>query len=61
MVLVGRVAVGHGGMAGVPGFGEKTQVRKAQAPDQSDAGLALRRGVGGLHFCVNQHACEQRR
>jgi hypothetical protein len=61
MVLEGRVAVSHGWMAGVPGFGEKTQIRQAQAPDQCGTGLALRRGAGGLHFGVNQHACEQRR
>ena len=61
VVLESRVAVGHGGMAGVAGFGEKAEVGEAEAPYQGSAGLALPRRAALLGPRMKQHGHEQRR
>jgi hypothetical protein len=43
VVLESRMAVGHGGMAGVAGFGEQAEVRETKAAHQGGAGLTLKR------------------
>ena len=61
VILEGRMAVGHGGMAGVAGFGEKAEVCEAQAAHQRRAGLALPGGGALLRFRMDEHAEEQHR
>ena len=61
MVLEGGVAVGHGGMASVAGFGEETEVREAEVAHQNQAGLTLLPGLALLGPGVKDHAQEERR
>jgi hypothetical protein len=56
VVLEGRVAVSHGGMAGVAGFGEEAEIREAEAAYQGGAGLAPTRRRSLLRLRMDQHA-----
>lgn len=59
VILEGGVAVGHGRVAGVAGFGEEAEIREAQFPHQGLAGLALEEGRSFLYPRMEQGGCEQ--
>lgn len=59
MVLEGRMAVGHGGMAGVAGFREQAEVREAQTADQGNTGAALLGATPLLASGVQEQTEEQ--
>jgi hypothetical protein len=59
VILEGGVAVGHGRVAGVAGFGEEAEIREAQFPDKGLAGLALEESWPFLRPRVEQGRREQ--
>ncbi len=59
MVLEGRVAIGHGGVAGVAGLGEEAEIRETQAADQENAGSALLCPSSSLGPGMQKHAEEE--
>jgi len=61
VVLEGCVPVGHGGMAGIAGFGEEAEVGEAKAAHEGQAGLSLLPGPPILGPGVQKHAQKQRR
>ncbi len=61
MVLEGRMAVGHGGVPGVAGFGEEAEVREAEAAHEREAGLPSEGRSADLGLPVDDHGDEQRR
>lgn len=61
MVLEGRVAVGHGGVPGVPGFGEEAEIGQAQAADEGQAGLAALGRRALLGPGMEEHGAKQQR
>jgi hypothetical protein len=53
------MAVGHGRVAGVPRFGEKAEVREAQAAHQGRADLPPLEGLTLLGAGMDDHDQEQ--
>jgi hypothetical protein len=59
VILESGVAVGHGWVAGVAGFGEEAEVREAQFLNKDLAGLALEEGRPFLHPRMEEGRREQ--
>lgn len=59
MVLEGRMAVGHGRVAGIAGFGDEAEVCETQALDQLDTGLPTQGRRADLELGMEDHSGEQ--
>jgi hypothetical protein len=59
MVLEGGVAIGHGGVSRVAGFGEQAEVGKTEVVHQGGAGLSSGGAKVLQVICMNEHANEQ--